>query len=250
MKTKIFHYILGIVASIALILVILISSFEIAAYSDYGWYEKEYLKYEVLDDLEMEIEDAIYVTEEMMAYLRGNRKNLVVHTVVAGEEREFFNDREKAHMVDVQNLFLGGLNLRKSAMAIFVAVLVILVFSKADWKKILPKSFLIGEGSFMAVVGIFGGLIATDFNKYFTIFHELFFDNDLWILDPETDLLIRMLPEGFFYDMVIRISVIFIVLLVSLLFISIFILCKRNAGMRIILSKQKQEKLHLCRKLW
>ena len=59
MKAKIFHYILGIVASIALILTLLITSFEIAAYSDYGWYEKEYLKYEVLDDLEMEIEDAM-----------------------------------------------------------------------------------------------------------------------------------------------------------------------------------------------
>ena len=110
MKAKIFHYILGIVASIALILTLLITSFEIAAYSDYGWYEKEYLKYEVLYDLEMEIEDAMYVTEEMMAYLRGNRENLVVNTIVDGKERELYNDREKAHMVDEQNLFLGGLD--------------------------------------------------------------------------------------------------------------------------------------------
>ena len=228
MKTKIFHYILGIVASIALILVILITSFEIAAYSDYGWYEKEYLKYEVLDDLEMEIEDAMYVTEEMMAYLRGNRDNLVVHTVVAGEEREFFNDREKAHMVDVQNLFLGGMDLRLGAATVFAVTLVVLAVSKADWKKILPKSFLIGVGGFIALVGILGGLIATDFNKYFVMFHHIFFDNDLWILNPETDLLVRMLPEGFFLDMVVRISVIFIIFLVSLLFVNILILYKRR----------------------
>ena len=179
MKAKIFHYILGIVASIALILTLLITSFEIAAYSDYGWYEKEYLKYEVLDDLEMEIEDAMYVTEEMMAYLRGDREDLVVNTIVAGEEREFFNDREKAHMVDVQNLFLGGMDLRLVSATIFIAALIILIFTKSDWKRMLPKTFLIGVGGFIAVLGIFGGLIATDFNKYFVMFHHIFFDNDL-----------------------------------------------------------------------
>lgn len=228
MKTKIFHYTLGIVASIAMIIILLITSFEIAAYSDYGWYEKEYLKYEVLDDLEMKIEDAMDVTEEMMAYLRGNREDLVVNTIVDGETREFFNDREKAHMVDVQNLFLGGLDLRRGAATGFLAALIILVFTKADWKKILPKSFLIGVGSFIAAVGILAVLVAIDFNKYFTIFHEIFFDNDLWILDPRTDLLIRMLPEVFFFDMVIRIGVIFMIFLMILLLISIITLWKQK----------------------
>ena len=176
----------------------------------------------------MEIEDAMYVTEEMMAYLRGNREDLVVDTVVAGEPRDFFNDREKAHMVDVQNLFLGGIDLRLGAAAVFVVALIILVFTKADWKKILPKSFLIGVGIFVAAVGILAALIATDFNKYFMIFHEIFFDNDLWILDPRTELLIRMLPEGFFFDMVIRIGVIFIISLLILLLISIITLWKRK----------------------
>ena len=75
----------GMIASMAVILILLISAFEIGAYSDYGWYEKEYEKYEVLEDLEMEMDDAMYVTEEMMAYLRGNRDDLVVDTVVDGE---------------------------------------------------------------------------------------------------------------------------------------------------------------------
>ena len=53
----------------------------------------------------------------------------------------------------------------------------------------------------------------SDFNKYFLLFHEMFFSNDLWLLNPETDLLIRMLPEGFFLDMVVRIGIIFLLLL-------------------------------------
>jgi len=88
-KMKTLQRIFALVASVAMIIVLFVSAFEIAAYSDYGWYEKEYTKYDVLSELEMEMEDARYVTEEMMAYLRGNRKDLIVDTIVNGEEREF-----------------------------------------------------------------------------------------------------------------------------------------------------------------
>ncbi len=65
--------IFGLVAAMAMIVVMLITSFEIAIYSDYGWYQKEYEKYQVLDDLEMEMQDVMDVTEEMMAYRRNMR---------------------------------------------------------------------------------------------------------------------------------------------------------------------------------
>lgn len=220
--------IFGMIASIAVIIILLISAFEIGAYSDYDWYEKEYAKYDVLEDLEMEMEDTMQVTKEMMAYLRGNRDDLVVHTVVDGEEREFFNDREKAHMVDVQNLFIGGLWIRRIALLVFVLAVVAMIKTKADWKMLLPKSFLIGLGAFIGITAGAGLLFMSDFNKYFTMFHEIFFDNDLWLLDPRTDLLIRMLPEGFFMDMVVRIGVIFLILLLLGVIISILALYRRK----------------------
>ncbi len=225
---KLIHRVVGFIAAIALIIILLITSFEIGIYSDFNWYQKEYEKYEVKVDLEMEMEDIMDVTHEMMAYLRGNREDLVVRTMVNGIEREFFNDREKAHMVDVKNLFLGGLDLRLGAGSVFVAATVILVFSKADWKRILPQSFVFGLAGFIGLMGVFALLCISDFTKYFTIFHEIFFDNDLWILDWRTDLLIRMLPEGFFADMVIRIGSIFIGFLIFFLLGSIFVLRKQK----------------------
>lgn len=48
------QWFLGIVFSLALILVLLISSFQFAAYGDFGFYEKEYKKYDVVSDLDME----------------------------------------------------------------------------------------------------------------------------------------------------------------------------------------------------
>ena len=227
---KIVHWFFGMTAILSVIVILLISSFEIGIYSDFGWYEKEYEKYNVTEDLEMKMDDVMDVTEEMMAYLRGDREGLVVWTTVNGEKQEFFNDREKAHMVDVQNLFLGGLTLRFSAIIVLVISLSGLIFTKGNWKRILPKSFLTGLGAFLVISGGLGVLCASDFNKYFFLFHEIFFDNDLWLLDPATDLMIRMLPEGFFFDMVIRIGSIFIGMLVILLILSILILYRQKAN--------------------
>ncbi len=215
---------LSVLAGIAMLIILLISSFEIGAYSNYGWYEKTYTKYKVLDDLEMEMSDTMQVTKEMMSYLRGNRANLVVDTIVDGEEREFFNDREKAHMVDVKNLFVGGMWLRRAAILVLALAIVLLIKTNADWKRLLPKSFLITIGSFMGITLAAGVLFMTDFHRYFMIFHEIFFTNDLWLLDPDTDLLIRMLPEGFFLDMVKRIGLIFLILMIIVLVISVVIL--------------------------
>ena len=60
-----------------------------------------------------------------------------------------------------------------------------------------------------------------DFNAVFVQFHHIFFDNDLWLFDPAEDYMIRMLPEGLFYDMVMRIGGLFAGMLILLLIISL-----------------------------
>jgi integral membrane protein TIGR01906 len=215
------QWILGIVASLSLIIVLLITSFEIAVYGDYSFYEEKYRKYNVQANIDMEMEDIMAVTREMVPYLRGNREDLVVMTTVAGESREFFNDREKAHMYDVQQLFIKGLQLRIICIIVIVLCVAGLLMTKADWKRLLPLTYQIGTAIFVVITGSLLFLFSRDFTKYFIIFHEIFFSNDLWILNPETDLMINILPEGFFMDMGIRIIVIFIVFMVASLLVSI-----------------------------
>ena len=90
-----------------LIVTLLITSVEAVTYWTPGYYEREYSKYNVTEDVHMEMDDLLDVTTEMMAYLRGNREDLHVPTIVDGQPREFFNDREIAHMEDVRGLFVG-----------------------------------------------------------------------------------------------------------------------------------------------
>lgn len=212
----------GIILAFAVMTVLLISSFEIAMYADFGVYEREYEKYDVLSDLDMTMEDTMYVTHEMMAYLRGDRDTLSVITTVEGTEQDFFNEQDRFHMAEVKDLFLGGLNLRLGAAVVAVVCLIFLLLSKADLRRILSRSYQISLAVVGAAVLLLGIAVAIDFNAVFVEFHHIFFDNDLWLFDPAEDYMIRMLPEGLFADMVIRIGAIFVMGLLILLIISIF----------------------------
>lgn len=59
------------------ILAALIFSIWIAVYGDskYTFYKKEYQKYEVTKDLDMTIDQIMYVTDHMMSYLIAKRIN-------------------------------------------------------------------------------------------------------------------------------------------------------------------------------
>ena len=203
---KLLHNVLGILCGFALMIILLITSIEAVTYWTPGYYEKEYAKYGVLNDVHMEMDDLLDVTDEMMAYLRGSREDLHVPTIVDGQPREFFNDREIAHMEDVRGLFLGGLALRRISLGLIVACVILLLLLKADIRRVLPKMICIGSALFFAVLAVLAGIISTDFNQYFIMFHHIFFNNDLWILDPATDLLINIVPEPFFMDTAARIA--------------------------------------------
>ncbi len=206
---KFIHYALGILMTFFLMIVLLITSIEAVTYWTPGYYEKEYSKYNVTEAVQMEMSDLLEVTDEMMAYLRGNRKDLHVPTIVAGQSREFFNEREIAHMEDVRGLFLGGLRLRRLGLIGILLCLAGMIVLKADLRRILPRSVCAGTGLFFAVICGLAAIISTNFSKYFIVFHRIFFNNDLWILNPQTDLLINIVPEPFFMDTAARIAVTF-----------------------------------------
>lgn len=206
---KKFHYLLGILCGFSLMITLFITSIEAVCYWNPGYFEKEYTKYNVLEDVQMEMDDLLEVTEEMMNYLRGEREDLHIPTIVNGEPREFFNEREISHMIDVQGLFLGGFAIRRVCIGIMAASVLLLLALKADIRSVLPKAICHGTIIFFAVTAGLAALISTNFTKYFIIFHKIFFNNDLWLLDPNTDLLINIVPEPFFVDTAANIAITF-----------------------------------------
>lgn len=192
--------------------VLLLTSFQVAIYGDsqYRFYEREYKKYQVADSLNMTMDNIMDVTDQMMAYLIGNKAELSVITDVDGETQDFFNEQDRFHMGEVKDLFLGGLKIRNIMLVAVLLILILLAARKADLIKLLPRAYFVTLGITGVITIVLGGLFASDFDKYFRIFHEIFFDNDQWMFDPATDYMIRMLPEGFFYDFVFRIGGFFV----------------------------------------
>ncbi len=202
----------AVIMMFLLIGVLLLTSFQVAIYGDsqYRFYEREYKKYQVADSLNMTMDNIMDVTDQMMAYLIGKKAELSVITDVDGETQDFFNEQDRFHMGEVKDLFLGGLKIRNIMLVAVLLILILLAARKADLIKLLPRAYFVTLGITGVITVVLGGLFASDFDKYFRIFHEIFFDNDQWMFDPATDYMIRMLPEGFFYDFVFRIGGFFV----------------------------------------
>lgn len=198
---------LGGVFAICLLLCMLITAVEIVVYRAPGYFEREYEKHEVLAEVHMEMDDLLEVTDHMMAYLRGAEADLQIEAVVDGKTRPFFSRREIAHMEDVKGLFLGGLFLRR--MAFVCGILAGIFLIKRKRLRLLLRSVACGTAAVFGACGLIGILAAMDFTRYFTVFHHIFFDNDLWLLDPRTDLLINIVPEPFFVDTALYIGLLF-----------------------------------------
>ena len=69
-----------------------------------------------------------------------------------------------------------------------------------------------------------------DFNTFWTNFHLIFFRNDLWLLNPNTDRLILMVPLNFFITLVTRIIIVSVVGLSAMIgLVYFFVRKERNA---------------------
>jgi integral membrane protein (TIGR01906 family) len=131
-------------------------------------------------------------------------------------------------MEDVQGLFLGAMSIRRGCLMIMVLCLIILMLLKISWNNTFPRSVLIGSGLFFLGSAGIAGIISTDFTRYFILFHHMFFTNDFWMLDPSTDMLINIVPEGFFRDTVFYIGFLYFFSVVVILALCVFLMRKKG----------------------
>ncbi len=184
---------------------------------DRGFYANEYEKNATNVVTKMSMEDLNYVTDNLLRYLSDDIDTLDMTAVIDGENREVFDEREKAHMIDVKDLFLLLRNIIVSLGAVAVFALICGIFlAKWDFLKKLSKSFFKTAVVFIIAVGALGGMVALNFNSFWISFHEIFFTNDLWQLDPDVSVMINMFPQNFFFTVCVRILIYFVVYMVLL----------------------------------
>jgi len=130
------------------------------------------------------------------------------HQVTEGGLSEsVFNARETRHMQDVKRLFVWS-DRAQEATTVYVLLYVVafFVWSNEGEARQLAKQCLVALAVGAIAVGGIGIFAAFGFEAAFTRFHELLFTNDFWQLDPQTDHLIQMFPEGFWRDVTIMLG--------------------------------------------
>ena len=187
---------------------------------DENYYYSEYAKYNVGTTQSLNEKDLHFITKNVLEYLSDRRDNLdfAVNRDKA-VNKDYFSDRDKSHMKDVKKIYMGLWNLAVVS-SIILAVSLFIAFRKPKYKESIHR--FLGIGAILGIIPIviLAVLMAVDFNKYFIIFHQIFFTNDLWLLDPQFDNLVNIFPEEFFLDMAVRICSGYIIGLLAILVLS------------------------------
>lgn len=115
----------------------------------------------------------------------------------------------KIHFEEVRDIFINVNNFFILCMIIsIIGILINIKNSNFEFLKTTAKSII-------TIPLVLSLPLLINFNKSFILFHELLFDNDYWIFDPNLDPVIKMLPEEFFFHAGIMILI--IILLLSLI---------------------------------
>jgi len=186
----------------------------------YTWQYDVNDTYAVVD---MEPEDLHEVTRHMIRYMQGRLDRddgLQIETVVGGQPRDFFSEIEIRHMVDVYDLFIVGLFIRDILVILLLFTSIFFLIWGRDHVKRLFKAWQYGSAGVFLILGTLVAIIAINWHHAFVVFHEIFFDNDYWILDARVDLLVNIVPYPFFITISVFIGVFFAVGLALLFAVS------------------------------
>jgi len=116
------------------------------------------------------------------------------------------SDEGRIHFEEVKAIF-SGFQIALIISVILTAHLGFFLFRKRRYGFMLLGGILT-----LAIPAAVVGLIAAaGWDRFFVLFHKLFFNNDFWIFDAATDPVILILPDDFFLNCLIRIVVAIVV---------------------------------------
>ncbi len=141
------------------------------------------------------------LAEAISGYLAGNRDTAQYEVIKNGNLQPSFHERELEHLKDVKSLVEVSVLLRNLVLPL-IALVFLVLFIKKDPPNLLPgmlaKSAQIAAAEalgFILLIVLYAGV---DFDHVFTMLHQAVFRNDLWLMDPQTDLMIQLMPQAFF----------------------------------------------------
>ncbi len=163
-----------------------------------GYLMHEYDSFATAERLSMTREDLSAVTEKLTGYVKGKEGSLDIVVSVRGSESLFFNEKDLSHMKDVRNILTA---IRDLMLLAFFAVLlsgIFLIYSRDA--KAFRNGVLAADGLLVLLSALIAAGANIDLDWMIVFFHNMFFNNSDWLLDPAVDNLIYLCPEQLFIE--------------------------------------------------
>ncbi|MDQ3911896.1 MAG: TIGR01906 family membrane protein [Actinomycetota bacterium] len=112
-----------------------------------------------------------------------------------------FNEREVRHMLDVRNVAARASLVHILAGTLLTAALLLLAL-RGRWA---ARALVAGSLTTVVSLLLIGLLAALSFDRFFALFHRLFFEGDSWIFEYN-DTLIQLFPLPFWSDATLLIT--------------------------------------------
>lgn len=187
MYKKITTIILAIIISYSIFYLSLYS----IAFNNIQFYEAAFNKYGIYHKFVNH--DINKINANVLSYLQNNKINLI---------NRFFNNKERQHLKDVQELFSLFNKVFKIFCIIFLLLVCLLFFTSSNIKLFFLQvinSFIAGSILIIGLILALGLLIYFDFDSIFITMHNIFFKPDSWIFNFDENI-VNLYVEDFFYD--------------------------------------------------
>ena len=207
-----FLVVLAAALLVAAVPLFLITASVVWAVNDAGLYRQGFQRYSISAVTRISDPELVRVGSEIRRYFNSREEPLAVQARVQGMERDLFNDREVRHMADVKRLIWGVYAAAAVSGAYLLAITILAIaFGGSAWKPgrygaAVARLYLSGGVLTLALLVLVGLLALTGFEGLFLAFHRISFSNDLWQLNQNTDFLLMMFPQAFWFDATMRVA--------------------------------------------
>lgn len=223
-KTNKLNTLFSYIFAISIIYFIIVATVYLVCFLDKNMLLKLFDRFHTPDLLPFTLsrENLDLIQRDLMDYLAGKIPFLETEVVANDTILEFYSIRSKIHMGDVRNIFM--IMFRLSYLSIILCII--------SYFKIITsckKPFTLIKKAYSHVLIVFSVVFIAlivyaviDFESFFVSFHQILFDNDYWLLDPNIDYIICLLTEEVFVTIGIRLVIVASILLLLFFFILYF----------------------------
>lgn len=186
------------------------------------FFDEYYTKVNIEKQTGISVDDASKVIRTLIDYIEDKTDSLKINIKKYAANIDTFNEQEITHMKDVKIIYQSFVSFRN---IVFIIYILLVIYFICKYNRYLLKNTLLSF-SLLLIIGIICATVITiNFSFFWNCFHHFLFDNNLWIFDYDTSIMVQVCPNDLFKSIIISAFIIFMLVSFILLFI-IYILAK------------------------